>query len=113
MILMKVLEKIIKRNQVSGELSLMCMSGKIVNKYIGFRADYKDCIDFLHLIDRMKLYMLKAINIRIKALDSIVENKYSRTIARESKRFMSVNKKIDKIFKKVCGMAFGFYNMIY
>lgn len=92
----------------------MAMHGKIISTNMNYKADYKECIDFLHLVDQMKTLMCKGMKVRIKALESMQDNKLSgEKIAKESKRYISVNKKIDHMFKRISSMAFGNYSMIY
>jgi hypothetical protein len=64
------------------------MNENLVLNNFNYKADYKECIQFLNSIEKMKSYMQKGIEIRIKALESIVDDKYAKVIAKESKRFM-------------------------
>lgn len=111
--MVKSLEKVVRRNQVNSEISLMSMNENLVSNNFNYKADYKECIQFLNSIEKMKSYMQKGIKIRITALESIVDDKYAKVIAKASKRFMIKNRKIEQLFKKIAVMASGFYNMIY
>jgi hypothetical protein len=111
--MVKSFEKVVRRNQVTSEISLMSMNENLVADNFNYKADYKECIEFLNSIEKMKSYMQKGIKIRIKALESIVDDKYAKVIAKESKHFMIKNRKIEQLFKKITVMASGFYNMIY
>lgn len=115
LVLRKNIENVIVSNLEDGELCFKSMQDRAINRSNEPKVCYKECLDFLNTIEKLKKMMNKGMKIRVRTLDilSNEDGKFSSEIVALSKNFLKNEKKVNAYFKNIEDSAYGFYNMIH